>query len=734
LAAKAGAGLLCFVAAGLLAFGAVLPRADPAAPPDGEPAGAKATGAAQPAPAARTPPAPDPDDSKSVGRFSGRVRDPDGAPLSGAKVFVIRYHDGPGTLGPVRATTDANGRFEFDAPDLTFTSRADGLPVRREGLLVVTKDGYGPDWFHTWGHDHQGLRSHWDPVKGCEVNLRLAKDDVPVRGRLLDPTGRPLAGARIRLSRLVIPRGRDLDAHLDSMTGDGAIFLSHDTERELHRPHLVPGLTAETQTDADGRFTMSGLGRDRLAVLDISAPAVVDTTIDVMTRDAPDVGTLPVNGKPTHVIHGAGFTLRLKPGLTIKGRVIDRDSRAPVPGMWVGPLQNALNTLTPALYPWVTDEAGRFTITGLDPEILRRTPTSRTIVAVAAPGLPYQAAWVEVKGTDDLVIESRRGIPFRLTVVDEQGRPVDAAVTYTDVQASANAVRDEVTWPISHAARRPDGTYEGYVLPGPGAVLVETPRYAGYRPACVDPVAFFAAGRADRPSEGRAPAYGTRDTLTISQGRYIGTTYRGGQIDQRDYAAIVLVNPPEGSAPLQLAATVVRDRPQRVSLVDPDGAPVVGARRMYSEYPGVPLRAASFPLGGIHPDRPQHIVFRKDDSRLIGTFRARGADDTPVTVRMQPWGTVTGRLLDEASQPLDKVAIILTADGTDPPVQVSTSTDEQGRFRVERVIPGLDYGAAIGQARRQWVPAAGSPAGKFALRPGEVRDLGDIRTRPTTAE
>src|SRR5262249_26348887 len=126
-------------------------------------------------------------------------------------------------------------------------------------------------------------------------------------------------------------------------------------------------------------------------------------------------------------------------------------------------------------------------------------------------------------------------------------------------------------------ARKSDGTYEGFVVPGPGAVLVETKWDLNFRPAHVDPKTFFAPGRTEWTEEERVSAYGTHDTLTTCQGRSLGTTYRGATIDQRDYTGIVLVNPPPDSGPLQLSATVVRDRPRRVSLVDPDGNPVVGA-------------------------------------------------------------------------------------------------------------------------------------------------------------
>ena len=211
---------------------------------------------------------------------------------------------------------------------------------------MATKDGYAPDWFHSWGHDHRGLHTHWDPVKGAEVNLYLAKDDVPIRGRFLGPDGKPLAGARVRVTGLGIPIDRDLDAHL-AREKQRSLYTLTSYGRELWQPPPFPGLAIETRTDADGRFTLTGLGRDRLADLRVTAPTVVDTQLQVMTRDGPDVGTLPNGeGNPTHVIRGAGFTLKLEPGLTVTGRVIDRDTREPVPGMWVGPLQNAVNTFS----------------------------------------------------------------------------------------------------------------------------------------------------------------------------------------------------------------------------------------------------------------------------------------------------------------------------------------------------------------------------------------------------
>jgi beta-lactamase regulating signal transducer with metallopeptidase domain len=719
--------------------------------------------AAQAASPTRKPPsARDPEDPKHAGHFNGRVTGPDGKPLGGARVFIVPAHGANKEAGPVRARTGADGRFAFDAPDMTYTE-VDGLPARQEGLLMVTAEGYAPDWFHTWGQDHAGLYRHWDPVKGAAVNMQLAKDDVPIRGRFLDPAGRPLVGARVRLDRLMIPLQRDLGAHLDRQKKGGLLTMT-DYERSLYRPQIL-GLTAETRTDAEGRFTLTGLGRDRLAQLRISAPSVVDTTLTVMTRDGPDIGTAPLpNGKPTRVIYGAGFTLQLRPGRAIKGRVIDRDTREPVPGMRVGPLQHVVNQFSSSLYPWVTDEKGRFTITGLDPRALepeiilvKDSPQQnpyRLIVAVGPPGLPYQTAWALAKGNADVLIECRRGIPFRLKLVDEQGRPVEAEVTYLDVQQNGDVVHDEVIWPVSWAARQADETYQGYVLPGPGAVLVRTPYRSGYRPACVDPKAYFAPGRTKWTAEEQIIAYGTRDTLTTSWGRSLQTTYRGPAVSQRDYTAIVLVNPPPNSGPLRLSATVVRDRPRRVSLVDPNGKPVVGAEMQESIpwpafTPGTlkpaltraqtlhtTLRAASFPLTGLHPDRVRRITFIKEDRQLIGYLLARGDGETAYTVRMEPWGTVTGRIVGGKGKALPigrpgsdwQNPPTVSISDVDGEAEVGDRTDARGRFRIGGLFPGRHYSVKV---YRGWGFSPETVIKNLVLRAGEVRDLGDIRINPS---
>src|SRR5207237_5989356 len=141
-----------------------------------------------------------------------------------------------------------------------------------------------------------------------------------------------------------------------------------------------------------------------------------------------------------------------------------------------------------------------------------------------------------------------------------------------------------------------------------------------------------------------------------------------------------------------------------------------------------------FPITGLHPDRVRRITFVKEDRKLIGFLLARGDGDTPYTVRMQPWATVTGRVVDEQGKPQSKATLsadtkreFAVRDDPSSGVFPGAGADEQGCFRAERLVPGQTYDAQIylGIGR-----VGGTAFEGLKLAPGEVRDLGDLRAKP----
>src|SRR5688572_6607840 len=91
-------------------------------------------------PTAKADAAPNADDPKLAARFAGRVVDSDGKPVGNARIYLSPTESGPMGEKALRAKTDAEGRFAFEAPDLTFLD-TDGLPSRKEGLLVAMAEG-----------------------------------------------------------------------------------------------------------------------------------------------------------------------------------------------------------------------------------------------------------------------------------------------------------------------------------------------------------------------------------------------------------------------------------------------------------------------------------------------------------------------------------------------------------------------------------------------------------------
>jgi RNA polymerase sigma factor (sigma-70 family) len=716
------------VTAAVIAFGAPENPVAPPTPPQVIPPAARAEG----------PASIDVDDPALADVFAGKVVDSGGKPLPGAKVYLVRVEPTPPDAGPARAVTGADGRFRFSAKDMTFTS-LDGLPARRPALLIAAAEGYGADCVPTWGHLPPVYPPHDADPKVSDWTLTLPPD-VPIRGRLLGPDGKPLAGAVVRLENLYLPWKEDAVAELEKSESPDSAFDYMGNRHPEGQAAAILNRAREFVADADGRFRIAGLGRDRLARLIIRGPGVVQTYASVVTRALPEMRR-PQPGGPDDVTFGADFTLALERGQVVSGVVRDRATGLPLPGVRV----DFAGEPSPSLpgRPWVVADAqGRFSIGGISPLGPRDV---LDLYAVPEPGRPYLAGKVRLHGLGEAAIDCPAGLPFRLTLRDEAGRPVEAEVTYSALHP--NEAFNQLFWSqnfggpvLSRAARQADGSYLGVALPGPGVVTAKLPPGVPYRPAFVDPKAFFGPGRKDWTPQEQISTYGNLDTLSI--------LYGGGPslAMQEEYAAIVLVNPPEGSKPLELSATVRSPRPRMVSLVDPEGRPVVGATTQgmtfYWSDQEPTLRAATFPLTKLHPDRSRRITFFKGDRKLIGFLMARGDGDSPYVVRMQPWAVLTGRLVDERGGPIvcngpfggnpgpvclgsDEGSLSVALDdpklGDFPGARVGVD----GRFRVEGLVPGQVYSASYSLG-------IGQPGGKLldhaTFAPGEVRDLGDIRT------
>ena len=214
-----------------------------------------------------SPPAqkPRPEDRLTI---RGRVLDPDGKPFAGAKVFAY-VNDDPrssdaffAAVPKPDAVSHADGRFELAIPHPGFNT----LQVQAtwsHPTVAALAPGFGPAWVSFTTDD-----------EARELTLKLVKDDVPIEGRILDLEGRPVPGVTVRPVGVYAEPGEDLTQWEAAMAGakdlaDGAMgklprFL------ELFRWTKDQPVT----TDAEGRFRLGGIGRERVVSLWIEGPTI----------------------------------------------------------------------------------------------------------------------------------------------------------------------------------------------------------------------------------------------------------------------------------------------------------------------------------------------------------------------------------------------------------------------------------------------------------------------------
>src|SRR5262249_46271246 len=148
-----------------------------------------------------------------------------------------------------------------------------------------------------------------------------------------------------------------------------------DSARRGRYEHL-PRLGAEAlgrptalTADKEGRFRLSGFGRERLVGLLIRGPGIQQMEFSVLTRPKRPEGMRD----GYYGVYGAKFDLLVGPGRAVVGTVRDKATGKPLAGITVASVSHG----------WIyakTDEKGRYRVEGVG---------KRDKYMVAAGGLPY---------------------------------------------------------------------------------------------------------------------------------------------------------------------------------------------------------------------------------------------------------------------------------------------------------------------------------------------------------
>ncbi len=393
--------------------------------------------------------------------FRGRVFDPDGKPVAGAEILLGLMTftlDEPGGTRRV-AASGPDGRFEVAIPrkPLDRSERFGGDPP----VLAALVKGLGPDWVK--------LTSK---IAGDELNIRLRRDDVPIEGRILGLEGRPVPGVDVD----VIHIWHDPPDFLERAQANGdevSQGLWSEGENGLFLEEPNPNLHA--RTNRDGRFRLTGVGRDRRVTLVIRGESIERTYAMLFTARDPAYKPLVLpfdeSDKSRNNLLGPRFDLTIAPGRVIEGVIRDAETGRPVPGARIRSWEASSSS---------SDAQGRFRLTGHPMNTEHR-------IEVVVDGQTYIKV-VKVIGNPTglepivLDIKLRRGLILEGTVTNRaNGRPVRAVVQYypfrdnphlkeyPDASFFDNGLQDEAEFRTDE-----NGHFRAVVLPGGGILAVRT--------------------------------------------------------------------------------------------------------------------------------------------------------------------------------------------------------------------------------------------------------------------
>jgi RNA polymerase sigma factor (sigma-70 family) len=554
------------------------------------------------------------DGPKDSATFSGRVLDPEGKPFAGAKLHLIAHPLAKPDSVHLQTTSAAGGAFRLTLAPRDARRLADDsswMPT----AVVAMAEGYGP-----------AVSLHAASESAADLTLQLAKDDVAIRGRILDLEGKPIAGVTVRVDGLSVPAKGDLTPWLKALEAnkkDGyAVEYEHlerfDFSEDLR---LYPAVV----TDAEGRFEIKGVGRERVVHLVLEGATIARGRVSVYTRPGKPIHALEFARNPEggqlHY-YGSAFDHLAAPTRPIVGVVRDKDTGQPLAGVTIQSDQFAgSNVSGDSSVRTVTDKEGRYRLVGMP------KGTGNIIKAAPAPGQPYLQSKHQVEdamGFEPVTVDFtlRRGVVIKGRVLDKVTRqPVYAHVQYRVFLD--NPHRLEVPhWTTDYYLQtEDDGTFQVVGLPGRGLIV--------------------------------ARGWGDHYRMGIGADRIEGKDTRNrdvtflltapGLCETNTFHTYVEVNPAKGAESVTCEVVLDPGTMPHGTVVAPDGKPLAGAKAMgltayntHRNWTRAPLKTAEFTVWGLGPTEEREVVFVHEGKQLTGTVRVRGDAKEPLIVKLGP--------------------------------------------------------------------------------------------------
>jgi RNA polymerase sigma factor (sigma-70 family) len=707
---KAALGLVLAVAATVVGFGLGEPRTTTAGPPP-----EKSTPVKDAAKAEKAKPAGKADETKTR-TITGKVLDPAGKPVAGAELISFPMDGALAVVGKTAADGTFSVTVELKGSGSWLFPRVTGFATNQFLMPAINTP--------------------------AEITYKLLKD-TPIRGRVLDTQGKPVAGAVVRVRHIEGFENDNLDhflAGFQKRPGDGYPPQPKWSAEFRSGNHKLPtgDRVFAAATGPDGKFEIAGVGPEREALVALSGPGIADAQVEILTR--PGFDPTPYNRETLEKLKSPYSELGYHPMLyppdtaivaeaekPIRGVVTDAATGKPRAGVRVR-VRETRNFRMPELTA-TTDEGGKYEIHGA------RKAASYDVYVKRDPATGFIGRTVKAKDTpayEPIVadIPTTKGIVLTGKLIDDTtGEPVNGfvcvGVLYDNESAKA---RPEFDSPDCYDfANTENGVYRTVVPPGPILVM------AGVTPSNDrgDPSFRYEQMKTDpeHPDYFDKHISGFRsgsNTITVMQGQW---------------CKVLKLKPDETEVKFDIRFK----RAARFALKvrDTDGKPVSevtatgNTARDWAQperFTGDTVTVYELPTA-----KPRVVALWEPKRKLIGVVHLSGDEKEPAVATVGPPARIKGKLVDTNGKPLAHVTVGMNyKDRAVGEIErqmhgeprfggKAAETNEAGEFAMDLVVPGEKFWVYGRRKDRFLDPPTRTP--KFEAKAGTETDIGTVKLK-----